>query len=131
MISFRCVFYGKVSVKNSETHGTIFINLGNLQTSLVNHMQNLLFEAYGFFDRVKPLFVDFELRAIYTTLYFEAVFIFGSHDFKPISNLELQNLIGESMRTRFHETFKIHVYDLKIGKENFLLFAKRNVKFRF
>ena len=79
-------------------------------------MQNRLTEEFKTFKIVRPLFIDFELRATDTTIHFEAVFLFGTQNSKPISNLDVKNVLEHSLNSRFYEAYQIQVYDLDIGK---------------
>ena len=84
--------------------------------ALLGHIQNRLYEEFKTFKIVRPLFIDFELRAKETTIHFEAVFLFGTRNSKSISNLDVKYVLENSLNSRFYEAYGIQVYNLDIGK---------------
>ena len=118
----ECLFNGQLSVKNSETLGTIFENAQNLQNALKIHMENSLKTRYPTFQRVRNIYVDYKFKAEDTIFDFQFQFYTGRQNGIVITNSMVQKFLWKGLTGRFFETYDIKPEYLKLG--NYFFFSK-------
>ena len=112
----ECLLNGQLSVKNSETLGTLFEYAINLQNALKLHMLNSLRTKYRGFQKVRNLHVDYQFKATHTVFDFQFQFYTGRQNGVVLTTSMVHDFLWRGLTTRFTETYDIKPEYLKIGK---------------